>query len=199
MPRRLSSEDREAWDRVRRSATPLRPEPAWPQPSGPVAAPPAPEPPAPEPPAPPAVRAPFRLGQAARPQTLAPAALPTPLPAPLRMDAGTFGRMNRGKLRPEARIDLHGLTVAEAHPALQGFILDAHRTGRRLVLVITGKGRASDDWAPMPTATGRLRQDVPRWLALPPLGSLVQQVAPAHRRHGGEGALYVYLRAPGRR
>ncbi len=43
---------------------------------------------------------------------------------------------------------------------------------------------------------GRLRHDVPRWLALPPLSAHVLQVAAAHRRHGGEGALYVYLRAP---
>jgi DNA-nicking Smr family endonuclease len=111
------------------------------------------------------------------------------------MDAGAFGRMSKGKLRPEARIDLHGMTLAEAYPALASFLLDARARGRRLVLVITGKGRARDDLAPMPARAGRLRHDVPRWLALPPLAEHVLQVAPAHRRHGGEGALYVYLRA----
>ncbi|WP_368373065.1 Smr/MutS family protein [Rubellimicrobium arenae] len=114
---------------------------------------------------------------------------------PLRMDAGQFGRMKRGKLRPEARIDLHGMTLAEAHPALTSFILGSRAAGRRFVLVITGKGRVSDDLAPMPARAGRLRHDVPRWLMLPPLAGAVLQVAPAHQRHGGEGALYVYLRA----
>lgn len=114
---------------------------------------------------------------------------------PLRMDAAAFGRMSRGKLRPEARLDLHGLTLTQAHPALVGWILEQRARGRRLVLVITGKGRASDDhFAPMPVRIGRLRHDVPRWLTLPPLAGAVLQVAPAHRRHGGEGALYVYLR-----
>ena len=39
------------------------------------------------------------------------------------MDAKSFGKLTRGKLRPEGRIDLHGMTMAEAHPALQDFIL----------------------------------------------------------------------------
>ncbi len=92
---------------------------------------------------------------------------------------------------------LVGMTLAQAHPALVSFLLDARARGKRLVLVITGKGRAGEDWeAPMPARAGRLRHDVPRWLSLPPLSSAVLQVAPAHRRHGGEGALYVYLRAP---
>jgi DNA-nicking Smr family endonuclease len=110
------------------------------------------------------------------------------------MDAGTFGRMRKGKLSPEGRIDLHGMTLAEAHPALISFILGSRAKGRRFVLVITGKGRVTDDMAPMPARAGRLRHDVPRWLTLPPLAGAVLQVTPAHRRHGGEGALYVYLR-----
>ncbi|MCC5972823.1 MAG: Smr/MutS family protein [Rubellimicrobium sp.] len=114
------------------------------------------------------------------------------LPAP-RMDAKALGKLRRGKLRPEARIDLHGMTLAEAHPALIGFVLSSHAVGRRLVLVITGKGKLRDDFAPMPTRRGLLRHQVPQWLTLPPLGPVVLQVTPAHISHGGEGALYVYL------
>ena len=101
-------------------------------------------------------------------------------------------KLRRGKLAPEARIDLHGMTLAEAHVALTGFILMSRTLGRRLVLVITGKGRSRGGSAPM--QPGALRQQVPDWLRLPPLGEAVLQVAPAHRRHGGEGAYYVYLR-----
>jgi DNA-nicking Smr family endonuclease len=39
-----------------------------------------------------------------------------------------------------------------------------------------------------------LRHQVPHWLRLPPLSQAVQQVAEAHLKHGGAGALYVYLR-----
>nr|WP_245218593.1 Smr/MutS family protein [Rubellimicrobium aerolatum] len=191
----MSSEDRELWERVKGSAVPLHAR-------QPIPAPPKPKleefvqaaggtPPAPKP-------APFRVGQMVdhrRSNDLLPGLAENLARMPLRMDAGRFGKLTRGKLAPEARIDLHGLTLAEAHPALVGFILGARARGKRLVLVITGKGRVTEDLAPMPARAGRLRHDVPRWLALPPLAEAVLQVAPAHRKHGGEGALYVYLRS----
>jgi DNA-nicking Smr family endonuclease len=110
------------------------------------------------------------------------------------MDAKAFGKMTRGKLSPEARIDLHGMTLAEAHPELIRFILSAHSNGLRLVLVITGKGKPGDDHGPIPRRTGVLRQQVPHWLRQPPLGSAILQVTEAHLRHGGSGACYIYLR-----
>jgi DNA-nicking Smr family endonuclease len=110
------------------------------------------------------------------------------------MDAKTHGKMTRGKLAPEARIDLHGLTLAEAHPELIHFILNAQAQGLRLVLVITGKGKRRDDGGPIPQRMGALRHQVPAWLHLPPLGPAVLQVTEAHQRHGGSGAYYVYLR-----
>ena len=114
--------------------------------------------------------------------------------APVRMDTKAFGKMKRGKLKPEGRIDLHGMTLEQAHPALTGFILQAHRRGKRLVLVITGKGKRRDDGGPIPVRHGVLRHQVPQWLSAPPLGGLVLQVTPAHISHGGGGAYYVYLR-----
>ena len=191
MTRRLSPEERALWDRVRASAVPLRPAPSIPAP--PPAAPP---PQAPRPAAPPPA---FRIGERAShhgTRDLLPGLAESLGRLPLRMDSGTHARMRRGKLRPEARIDLHGMRLAEAHPALAAFVLASRAAGRRLVLVITGKGRPTDDLWPMPARTGRLRHEVPRWLMLPPLAGAVLQVAPAHPRHGGEGALYVYLRAP---
>lgn len=114
--------------------------------------------------------------------------------APLRMDRKTHTKMKRGKVRPEARIDLHGMTMDRAHPALTGFILRAAAQGHRLVLVITGKGKDRDDDGPIPVRRGVLRHNVPHWLSLQPLAPLVLQVTPAHDRHGGGGAYYVYLR-----
>ena len=114
--------------------------------------------------------------------------------APVAMDRKAHRRMTKGKLTPEARIDLHGLTLADAEPRLNRFILDAQARGLRLVLVITGKGRVRDDDGPIPTRPGALRHHVPRWLHGAVLRSAVLQVTPAHRRHGGEGAYYVYLR-----
>ena len=49
----------------------------------------------------------------------------------------------------------------------------------------------------MLSAHGVLKQMVPRWLNAPELAGLIASVQPAHARHGGDGALYVYLRKAG--
>lgn len=110
-----------------------------------------------------------------------------------RMDRRRFDKLRRGRLEPEDRLDLHGMTAERAHAALTGFILGAHARELRLVLVITGKGR-SDESAMAPHRHGLLRHSVPHWLAGPPLAGCVLDVVPAHQRHGGGGAYYVYLR-----
>jgi DNA-nicking Smr family endonuclease len=114
--------------------------------------------------------------------------------APPQVDGRTHGRLRRGKLRPEARIDLHGMTLAQAHPALTRFLTKAHADDQRLVLVITGKGKDRDDGGVMPVRRGVLRHQVPHWLQASPLRYIVVQITPAHFRHGGDGAYYVYLR-----
>jgi DNA-nicking Smr family endonuclease len=116
--------------------------------------------------------------------------------APIRMKQTAHRRMIRGKMKPEARIDLHGMTLSEAHPALVDFVIGAHARGLRLLLVITGKGRGGDreDDGPIPIRRGVLKQQVPGWLTAPPLGALVLEIREAHPRHGGGGAYYVYLR-----
>jgi len=116
--------------------------------------------------------------------------------APVQMDRKAFGKMKRGKLKPDARLDLHGMTLAQAHPALTGFMLQSAGAGHRLVLVITGKGKDRDDGGPIPTKFGVLRHQVPQWLRMAPLANLVLQVTESHVRHGGQGAYYVYLRRP---
>ena len=114
--------------------------------------------------------------------------------APLQMDRKAATRLKRGKTVPEARLDLHGMTLSEAHPALVSFILGAQVSGKRVVLVITGKGKPRDEPGPIPRRLGALRHQVPQWLRMPPLGAAVMDVIPAHARHGGSGAYYVSLR-----
>lgn len=142
---------------------------------------------------------PFEVGQKSRGQAGSRALMSgegagKPSGAALRMDRKSFGKMKRGKLRPEGRIDLHGMTLDQAQPALTGFILEAHARGKRLVLVITGKGRTRrDSGGPVPERGGVLRRQVPLWLGQGALKSAILQVTPAHISHGGEGAYYVYL------
>ena len=112
----------------------------------------------------------------------------------ISMDRKAYARLMRGKLRPEGKIDLHGMTLERAHPVLTRFILSAQRQGKRLVLVVTGKGKQRDDGGPIPVRIGVLRHQVPQWLNNPPLSLAILQITQAHVRHGGGGAYYVYLK-----
>lgn len=115
------------------------------------------------------------------------------------LDKRTHDRLRKGKKSPEARIDLHGMTAAQAHGALRGFILSSHARGLRLVLVITGKGNTTrDEIGIMPTRNGVLRHALPQWLDAPDMHPMILQISAAHLRHGGGGAYYVYLKKKGR-
>ena len=114
--------------------------------------------------------------------------------APVQMDQKSFGKLKRGKLRPEGKIDLHGMTLDRAHPILTSFVMNAHAQGKRLILVVTGKGKMRDEGGPIPVRHGVLRHQVPQWLQMQPMKSVVLQIAQAHVSHGGGGAYYVYLR-----
>jgi DNA-nicking Smr family endonuclease len=117
------------------------------------------------------------------------------------LDGGTAAKLRRGLLEPEARLDLHGYTEDAAHLALTRFLTGARRRGLRLVLVVTGKGGRPDDDAPFTMDYGRrgvLKAAVPRWLKEAALASLIAVTMAAHRKHGGTGALYIYLRKPPR-
>jgi DNA-nicking Smr family endonuclease len=89
--------------------------------------------------------------------------------------------LRRGRLEPEARLDLHGLTQNAAYRALLRFLAKAQAEGKKLVLVITGKG-------------GILRAQLPLWLGEADLQTLVAGLGAAHVKHGGAGAFYVLLR-----
>ena len=127
-------------------------------------------------------------------QNLPPTSLPQPpRPAPSGLDRRTEEKLRKGRRKPDARLDLHGMSAARAHAALKIFIADSQAMGRRCVLVITGKGSDVDPGFGE-VAPGVLRREAPRWLATPPLSQMIVNVSQAHDRHGGGGALYVYLK-----
>lgn len=104
------------------------------------------------------------------------------------LDKATAKRMRRGQVKISGRIDLHGMTQANAHQALDRFLDDAWMAGKREVLVITGKGTRADG------SIGVLRQQVPRWLGSFPNRTKVVAFTYASAKDGGEGALYVRLK-----
>lgn len=167
-PKTLSDDDRILWNKVARSATPLRGK--------------APLDSDPEP------------AQAEQP--VVPAAVFSDIAPPppskthkvgRHLDRPTHDKLAKGRLDIEAKVDLHGLTQSEAHGLLLSFLHRAHASGIRYVLVVTGKGSTSK-------GDGVLRRVVPEWLATPAFRSVVSSHDSAARHHGGAGALYIRLR-----
>lgn len=173
-PAHATEDEKRLFAHVMRDAVPAKRRGKLFHPAKPAAPPePVPPPPAPPIPPPPAAKR-GRVGSAQ----------PAPKPNP-GLDRGTEKRLKAGEIPIERRIDLHGMTQADAHAALDRFVRQAARDGLRLLLVITGKGSASE---------GVLRRAVPRWLTAGEHATTVLRTAPAQTRHGGEGALYVLLR-----
>ena len=172
--RSLSDDERALWDTVTRAIAPLRKRKAKKreESASAAAAPP--------------------LAKPARAAKMAPAAAPKTQAPPL----APLGRRMRSKLARgsepiDDRIDLHGMTQADAHAALAHFLRRAQARGARVVLVITGKGaRAVDAFS----ERGILKRQVPHWLESAALRPLVVGFESAGIGHGGAGALYVRLR-----
>jgi DNA-nicking Smr family endonuclease len=103
------------------------------------------------------------------------------------VDRKTADNLRRGRMPIEARLDLHGMTQAQAHGRLVSFIEGHQAAGKRCVLVVTGKGTWREEG-------GVLREAVPRWLNTPELRPRILSFSHAQRKDGGEGALYILLK-----
>lgn len=174
--RRLSDEEIALWTEVARGVARRRGA-ALPTPSSPDAG----EPPRPPPSAPEVLQS--------RPAK--PSAPPlAPIERRLKRE------LARGRGAIDAALDLHGLTQAEAHQALRGFLRHSQARGARLVIVVTGKGGPLDEPGSWPHERGVLKRLAPHWLRELDLRSVVLGFEEAGRAHGGSGALYVRLRRP---
>ena len=179
--------DQEAWQQVTQSARPLKKAAnVVPQPLAPL----------------PKVYRPEGAGAAAYAKAEAKQKAPLPphgrhleKPAP-QMDKRLRQRFERGELPVEARIDLHGLTLANAERALSKFLRDGIAQHKRCLLVITGKGspRREDDIEIMQKGRGVLRAWLPDYLKRGPWRDQILGLAPARQEMGGAGAFYVLLR-----
>ena len=116
--------------------------------------------------------------------------------AELSPDDRSFDRdvaraLSRGKLAPEATLDLHGMTLAAAERAVGQFLERVADRDLRIVLVVTGKGLREEGGRLM---GGRIRAEFVGWLNRADNRARVRSVRPAHPHHGGGGAFYVLLR-----
>ena len=96
-------------------------------------------------------------------------------------------RLHRGDFSIQGHIDLHGLTVASAREAFEGFLKESISSGRRMVLIIHGRGLSSPE-KPI------LKTKVIKWLTTGRWRKWVMAFTSARLCDGGTGSTYVLLR-----
>jgi len=101
-----------------------------------------------------------------------------------------FRDLQRGVIEAQGTLDLHGLRVREAKPALARFLDYSLASGRRCVRIIHGKGIGSGGQQPV------LKQKTNQWLRQK---DEVLAFVTAPRWDGGTGAVYVLLSGKYRR
>ena len=163
--RPIKKAEKKDWDKVARTVSPRR------RFKGPKAAKPLP---------PPSGRDEF-----AAMLRLPPTPAEAPRATPQSLDVNNDKRTRRGHVEIDARIDLHDLYQMPARAALVKAIIRASNRNHKCVLVITGKGRRGE---------GVLKRNFPEWISQEPIRPLVATYAPAHIKHGGSGAWYVFLK-----
>lgn len=108
--------------------------------------------------------------------------------AMLGLDPRLVRRLRAGEFAYQAHLDLHGMTSAEARPAVEAFLSHAYQDGKRCVLIIHGRGRNSKDQIPV------LKSHLVTWLGRGQSARAILAFTSARACDGGAGALYVLLR-----
>lgn len=184
-PRGLSAEEAALWNRVAATITPLHPPRAKAKPVVAVVS----EAPTPA--------LPVRRVKGRVPQPPAPPPPPRPVSRPLEshgLDSSWDRKLSHGAIAPDVTIDLHGLGLDAAHGRLNGGIAQALAMGARVMLLIAGKPRSSEERDARGNQRGVIRAKLLDWLAHSPHADRIAAVRPAQPRHGGSGAVYIVFR-----
>ncbi|MCE9673912.1 Smr/MutS family endonuclease [Myxococcus stipitatus] len=104
------------------------------------------------------------------------------------VDRNLLRALRRGDFSLQARLDLHGLTQAQARDAVERFLSESRRARKRCVLIVHGRGLHSKDQLPV------LKEGLKSWLSHKRVAGMVLAFATARPQDGGTGAVYVLLR-----
>ena len=101
-------------------------------------------------------------------------------------------RIKNGKITIDGTMDLHGLSLKEAEVRLQQFVGESAQLRKRFLLIITGKGSNSKPNIHGKTQT--IKSEINNWLSDHFYDDKIQYISKALDRHGGDGALYFFLK-----
>ena len=96
-----------------------------------------------------------------------------------------YRNLSKGNVNIDDKLDLHGFRELEANNLLEEFINNSFENGKRLLLVITGKGQKGE---------GVIKKNIINWLNAKNIRNKILAVNHASNKHGGSGALYILLR-----
>ncbi len=114
----------------------------------------------------------------------------------------SFGEVNkelkRGKVKIDRRIDLHGHGLVEAYEKFISEVKKNYNNNKRCLLIITGKGvhkkiDSEQDTSPK-LFYGKIKNSIINWINEDDLKKYILTYQDAGFEHGGDGALFVYLR-----
>ena len=189
-PRGLSPEEAALWRQVAATVTPLHPKPRAAPANAAAAAALAAAASESGPPPPKRIK-----GRVPSPRPV-PQLVATPI-RPLTangLDSTWDRKLTRGTIDPDVTIDLHGMTLGQAHDRLNGGIAQALAMGARVILLSAGKHRPHGDHDQRGERRGAIRAKLLDWLAAGPHAGRIAAVRAAQPRHGGDGAVYIVLR-----
>ena len=114
----------------------------------------------------------------------------------------SFGEVNKelkqGKINIDRRIDLHGYSLAEAHIKFISEVKKNYNKNKRCLLIITGKGvhkKIENEQDTNPKLFyGKIKNSIINWISEQDLKKYILTYQDAGFEHGGDGALFVYLR-----
>ena len=117
----------------------------------------------------------------------------------------SFGDINKelkkGKIKIDRRIDLHGYGLLEAEEKLKNEVVKNYNRNKRCLLFVTGKGinpknnksEFSEKKSPK-LFHGKIKNSIIAWVENNQLKKYILTYQVAGAEHGGDGALFVYLR-----
>ena len=116
-----------------------------------------------------------------------------------KLSFGEFNKeLRRGRVQIDRRIDLHGYGLVEAHKKFISEVKRNYNKNKRCLLIITGKGahkKIENDQDTSPRLFyGKIKNSIINWINEDDLKKYILTYQDAGFEHGGDGALFVYLR-----
>ncbi len=113
----------------------------------------------------------------------------------------SYGEINKdlkkGRVNIDRRLDLHGYTLLEAYDKFKNEVKKTYHKNKRCILVITGKGAYPNNQKEETTPKlfyGKIKNSIVSWIKEDDLKKYILTYQDAGFEHGGDGAIFVYLR-----